>query len=108
MFICDKLVIHVGNGIYHIVCENNRSGDIYDGALYQELLANGFLIDTHNISLLFNTDGVPVFRSSAFAFWPLYLVINELPYKLRYAYRHPSCMYVLKGTCQTITIMSCY
>ena len=35
------------------------------------------------MSVLFNTDGVPVFRSSRFAFWPLYLVICELPYKNR-------------------------
>lgn len=31
-----------------------------------------------------NTDGVPVFKSSGYQFWPLYLVINELPYQMRY------------------------
>ena len=25
------------------------------------------------------TDGIPVFKSSKFSVWPLYLVINELP-----------------------------
>lgn len=28
-------------------------------------------------------DGIPVFKSSKFAIWPLYFVINELPYKER-------------------------
>ena len=32
------------------------------------------------ISVIFNTDGIPVFRSSGFSFWPL---INELPYRMR-------------------------
>ena len=36
-------------------------------------------------SLIFNTDGVPVFRSSSFLFWQLYLLINELPYRMRYS-----------------------
>ena len=32
---------------------------------------------------MWNTDGIPVFKSSGFALWPLYLVINEIPYKER-------------------------
>lgn len=32
---------------------------------------------------MWNTDGIPVFKSSKFAIWPLYFVINELPYKER-------------------------
>ena len=31
-------------------------------------------------SLLMNTDGVPLFKSSKVTIWPLYLVTNELPY----------------------------
>ena len=57
---------------------------MYDGKLYQQEVASGFLANRNNISLIFNTDGVPVFRSSSFSFWPLYLLINELPYKMRY------------------------
>lgn len=70
--------------MYQILRETCRTGDIYDGILYQELLMSGFLANKHNVSLLCNTDGVPVFRSSAFAFWPLYLVICELLFKMRY------------------------
>ena len=52
--------------------------DIYDGELYQELIQQGFLADKHNISFMWNTDGIPVFRSSNFSIWPLYFRINEL------------------------------
>lgn len=43
---------------------------------------DGILSNPVNISLLC-TDGVPVFKSSNFSMWPLYFVINELPYALR-------------------------
>ena len=57
--------------------------DIYDGKLYQEHFHNGFLSDPHNISLLWNTDGVQVFKSSKYAIWPFFLRINELPPHMR-------------------------
>ena len=62
----------------------SRYTDIYDGRVYQQHVASGFLSQRDNISMIFNTDGVPVFRSSNFAFWPQYLLINELPSKIRY------------------------
>lgn len=58
-------------------------GDIYDGIVYQNLVHSGFLSNEHNISLIFNTDGVPVFRSSSFSMWPILLLVNELPYRMR-------------------------
>ena len=61
---------------------NDRS-DIYDGDVYQALVHTGFLRNMNNISLIFNTDGIPVFRSSSFAFWPLHLIVNEFPFKMR-------------------------
>lgn len=63
--------------------KNNCYSDIYDGEVYQNQMSAGFLADKRNISVIFNTDGVPVFKSSGFSFWPLYLFINELPYKTR-------------------------
>lgn len=57
--------------------------DVYDGRVYQEQFSSGFLSERSNISLMFNTDGIPVFKSSGYSFWPLYLVINELPYPMR-------------------------
>ena len=59
--------------------------DIYDGKLYRELINKGILNSGNNISFLFNTDGVPVFKSSKVSIWPLFLVINELPYEKRMA-----------------------
>ncbi len=44
---------------------------------------NGILSQAENISLIWNTDGIPVFKSSSYSLWPLYFIINELPYKLR-------------------------
>ena len=76
-------------GIFAAVerCRRVKTGDtlsdITDGIVYQELVAGGFLL---NISFQFNTDGVPVFKSSSFSFWPLHL--NKLTPKKRYAYVH--------------------
>lgn len=36
-----------------------------------------------NISFTLNTDGVLIFKSSKFSIWPVYLMINELPFKTR-------------------------
>lgn len=59
--------------------------DIYDGKEYQKHFDNnGFLSSPNNISFVWNTDGVPVFHSSKFGIWPLYLAVNELPYCQRF------------------------
>ena len=58
--------------------------DIYDGELYRKHSGvDGILSNEKNISLMWNTDGIPVFKSSKFSLWPLYFIINELPYKER-------------------------
>ena len=58
--------------------------DIYDGLLYKKMMAAGeILSDKNNLSLTWNVDGVPLFKSSKFSLWPFYLVVNELPIKLR-------------------------
>ena len=58
--------------------------DIFDGSVYQQLILNKHTQSSSYISVMFNTNGFPVFRSSGFAFWLLYLLINELPYQMRY------------------------
>ena len=63
----------------------NNVEDIYDGALYKSLFNKGILSSPDNISFILNTDGVPVFNSSKISIWPLYLIINELPYNKRMA-----------------------
>lgn len=58
--------------------------DIYDGNLYRSYSnESGPLSCPDNVSFVLNTDGAPVFKSSKVSIWPLYLVINELPYRLR-------------------------
>ena len=58
--------------------------DIYDGKLYQSHFAPGGISrNPHNISFTFNTDGAPVFKSSKVSVWPIFMVINELPYSMR-------------------------
>ena len=64
-------------------CEGNYE-DIYDGSLYKNLMNVGSVLrDCKNLSLMWNVDGVPLFKSSKYSLWPMYLLINELPYKQR-------------------------
>ena len=84
------MVLRIGNGIYEMVEKYPRakaSGlytDIKDGYVYQQMISSGFLSNPHNISFQLNTDGVPVFKSSGCSFWPIHLLINELPPSTRY------------------------
>lgn len=58
---------------------------VYDRKVYKEFSQNGgILSDPNNISFSWYTDGVKVYKSSKFSFWPLYLAINELPYQERF------------------------
>ena len=57
----------------------NYRSDIYDGAVYQEQMASGFLSNQSNISFILNTDGVPVFRSSSFSF-----ISSSMNYDIRW------------------------
>ena len=58
--------------------------DVYDGALYRALSRPGeFLNLAFHISFQWNTDGVPLFRSSSYSMWPMYFKINELPQRMR-------------------------
>lgn len=66
---------------YRKKCEDDQGiKDIHNGEMYQSLREPGqFLANENNISLMFNTDGVPLYNSSKVSIWPVYLVINELP-----------------------------
>lgn len=65
--------------------DKNSIEDIYDGLKYQKHMQKGcFLANKNNISLLWNTDGASVFKSSNYNIWPLYFVINELPVHKRW------------------------
>lgn len=65
---------------------SNNIEDIYDGHQYKKFMQTGqFLATQNNISFLWNTDGIPVFKSSKFSIWPLYFAINELPLHKRWS-----------------------
>ncbi|XP_070408783.1 uncharacterized protein [Nothobranchius furzeri] len=62
----------------------NNIEDLYDGEVYRQLVdGGGPLSDPKNISLTWNTDGVPIFKSSKFSVWPFYCIINELSFMER-------------------------
>lgn len=51
-----------------------------DGKYYTKLCEKGqFLHNKSNISLIFNTDGAPLYSSSSVSLWPVFLAVNELP-----------------------------
>lgn len=65
-------------------CSNIR--DIVDGAEYKKFKQNGgFLTNEDHLTLLFNTDGIPLYKSSKVNIWPVFLAINELPPEERFA-----------------------
>ena len=63
----------------------NEFSDIYDGKSYKDF-ANSLMEnnnDTIVISLIGNTDGTPLFKSSNYSIWPFFGSINELPAAMR-------------------------
>lgn len=60
--------------------------DITNGKYYCELLEEGnFLSDKYAISGMFNTDGIPLYKSSKVKLWPIFLAINEIPLSQRFS-----------------------
>ena len=65
-------------------CSNIR--DIIDGTEYKKFKQDrGFLTNEDHLTLLFNTDGIPLYKSSKVNIWPVFLAINELPPVERFA-----------------------
>ena len=60
----------------------NNVEDIYDGSIYKSLPPD-FINNVNNVTFSWNSDGVPLCKSSKISIWPFYLTINELPFKLR-------------------------
>ena len=59
--------------------------DVIDGAEYRKLCKEGgVLADPNSLSILINTDGIPVFKSSCVSIWPVFIAINEIPPRERY------------------------
>ena len=56
--------------------------DITSSSLYQQLVRKQHLSE-NDITLTWNTDGVPIFKSSLYSIWPVQCMMNELPQHLR-------------------------
>ena len=61
----------------------NSVDDIFDGKLYKNICERSNLKNDYSFSLTFNSDGVPVFKSSSFSIWPILTFINEFPPEYR-------------------------
>ena len=58
--------------------------DIYDGRLYREFsMCTPQTTNTLSLSVVLNTDGVVVFKSTNYSIWPMLLMVNELPFSER-------------------------
>ena len=73
---------------YKEKCKTSTSiTDILNGEMYQSFMEteDACSLEENSLSLLFNTDGAPLYKSSGVSIWPVYLVINELPPALRFS-----------------------
>lgn len=51
-------------------------GDISESSSYNQLP-----LGLDDLTLIWNTDGIPIFHSSEYSVWLLKVMINELPFK---------------------------
>lgn len=64
--------------------EENKFKEIFDGKMYQTFLNSLNESDRHRyLTVTYNTDGAPLYESSKYSIWPIYLQINELPYDVK-------------------------
>lgn len=58
--------------------------DVWDGTVLQRLSRPGhFFFNKCNLALALNTDGIPLFKSSKWGLWPVFLSILNLPASIR-------------------------
>ena len=76
--------------------DSHNITDINCGEEYIRLKGNSENLE--RISLMFNVDGVPVFKSSPKSLWPVYHTINELPVRLRKQHMILHCLWF--GNCK--------
>lgn len=77
-----KLFPYLTNRNLDISLKSNTVKDVTTSALYKELIVKHGL-GPSDITLTWNTDGIPIFNSSNFSVWPLQASVNELPPHLR-------------------------
>ncbi|XP_033096046.1 uncharacterized protein LOC117100452 [Anneissia japonica] len=66
--------------------EGDDLKDVTFGQQYRQLCQNA-RFGPNDLTIQWNCDGAPVFKSSDYAIWPLHCLINELPAKLRTQHR---------------------
>lgn len=75
---------YYNNVVNHKGYEDGCIRDIYDGKRYWEFVKNLNPKDRHTYATVtFNTDGAPLFESSSYSIWPIFIMVNELPYHVR-------------------------
>ena len=68
------------------ISNSSTPADITDGEYYCHLLEDGqFLANENCISGLFNTDGIPLYKSAHVKLWPFFLAIDEIPLRQRFS-----------------------
>lgn len=80
--------IETNSDYYLKVVSEPRDGvyrDIYDGKVYKQYVACLPAEDKQSYAtMIFNTDGASVFKSSTYSLWPIQLTLNELPFRTRH------------------------
>ncbi|KAG0421942.1 hypothetical protein HPB47_002201 [Ixodes persulcatus] len=101
---CFFVIMNLRNQIQHLVIRNRQAlhenlekiaaaaaneniNDITAGAAYRKLREDGTL-QYGDLTITFNTDGSPLFKSSRNSIWPIQFIINELPPEIRF--KHPT------------------
>ena len=73
-----KLYSHLTDRNLEISINSRSVAHVTTSALYKKLITEQGL-NSNDMSLTWNTDGIPVFNSSNFSIWPLQAYVNELP-----------------------------
>lgn len=80
----------IRNGLKHrferVKTNESNIEDVYDCDIYKQMSKDGGPLSSdkpNNISFIFNTDGIPIFKSSKTSCWPIFMMVNELPYRMR-------------------------
>lgn len=81
------LLKRIGDALYRNLKQYTYSpgsySDLTDGNLYRSI-RHKLKMRWSDITVTFNADGAPVFKSSKSSVWPLQFFINELPVQLRW------------------------
>lgn len=77
-----ELYSYLSNRNLQDLIQSTVISDVTTGKLYQNLIKHHGM-SKNDLSLTWNGDGIPVFKSSQYSIWPIQCMINELPPHLR-------------------------